>query len=330
MLFTACNKKEEPDNNDSVNNDPVNHAPTCIITSPQSDKVFTQGDTIVINVEADDQDSNLYRISFFIEENLIGTVNQLPYTYSWITSQNDLGAYTIKATAYDDLYETASDEVVVTIDPNVNYGNGVTDIDGNVYNTVIIGEQEWMAENLKVTTYKDGTPIELLNTGNTDFDTTGLYCWYDFNENSYADPYGALYDFYAVRKDKLCPSGWHVASDEDWKVLEMELGMIQEEANSEGWRGTNQGSKLAGNAQLWNNGALDDDFEFGISGFNALPAGSGSYYGNFTGIGNSAYWWTKTKEQEIVGYYRTLSSERSQILRSSIYHLFFSVRCVKD
>ena len=86
----------------------------------------------------------------------------------------------------------------------------ITDKDGNVYTSVTIGTQVWMVENLKTTKYNDGTPIPNV-TDNTEWSnlTTPAYCWYD-NDITKKNPYGALYNGYAVRTGKLCPTGWHV------------------------------------------------------------------------------------------------------------------------
>ena len=99
---------------------------------------------------------------------------------------------------------------------------------------------------------------------------------------------GALYTYAAATNGDnsgnnvqgVCPTGWHLPSDEEWKTLEMELGMSQANANNTGWRGTNEGAKLAGNAYLWTNGTLDSHAEFGTSGFAALPGGY-RYRNNF-------------------------------------------------
>lgn len=118
----------------------------------------------------------------------------------------------------------------------------VTDIDGNTYKTIQIGNQRWMAENLKVTRYRNGTAIPTV-TSNTDWFnlTTGAYCNYD-NSTSDAAIYGRLYNWYAVNDSRnIAPTGWHVPSDEEWKTLEKYLGMSQSEADDTGWRGTNEG-----------------------------------------------------------------------------------------
>ncbi len=137
----------------------------------------------------------------------------------------------------------------------------VTDIDGNVYQTIQIGNQVWMAENLKVTHYRDGTSIQYVQNELTEPDvwetlTTGAYCYYDDSQSNQTT-YGNLYNWYAVADSRnIAPEGWHVPTDAEWKELEMALGMSQSEADDAGYRGTNEGSKLAGNAGLWTDGEL--------------------------------------------------------------------------
>jgi len=229
------------------------------------------------------------------------------------------------------------DDDPVTDDPT-NEGT-VADIDGNVYSTVQIGDQVWMAENLKTTTYNDGTPIALLEN-NADWDyvendtaweenTTAAYCWYANDEAQYAEMYGALYNWYAVETGNLCPDGWHVPTDEEWKILEMELGMSQHEADTIEWRGTNEGSKLAGNASLWNDGVLKNDIDFGTGAFTALPGGF--RFGAFMGLGSNCIWWTATKRFDFSPYYRRLHSDTSNVERyNGLKMAGRSVRCLKN
>lgn len=101
---------------------------------------------------------------------------------------------------------------------------GITDIEGNVYTSVKIGTQTWMVENLKTTKYNDGTSIPLV-TDNAVWKSSlsPAYCWYD-NDISNKEPYGALYNWFAVNTGKLCPSGWHVPTIDEWSVLEQFLG----------------------------------------------------------------------------------------------------------
>lgn len=98
-------------------------------------------------------------------------------------------------------------------------GNGVTDVEGNVYRTIYIGQLEWMAENLKTTKYNDGTDIpNITDKDQWVNDINGAYCWYDNNIN-YKESYGALYNYYAVATDKLCPVGWRVPTPDEYKSI---------------------------------------------------------------------------------------------------------------
>jgi uncharacterized protein (TIGR02145 family) len=101
----------------------------------------------------------------------------------------------------------------------IQYGRGVTDINGNTYKTVIIGKQEWMAENLKAHTYNNGNAIpNVSNSDKWEALSTGAWCHYDNNSN-YDASYGKLYNWYAVNTAKLCPTGWHVPTDNEWNIL---------------------------------------------------------------------------------------------------------------
>ena len=221
-------------------------------------------------------------------------------------------------------YVTAEEEVIT-----------VTDIDGNVYQTVQIGDQLWMAENLKVTHYRNGDPIpHVIADGNWTSTFSGAYCYYD-NDPDNGDTYGALYNWYAVDDARnIAPEGWHIPTDEEIKELEMALGMSQSEADVNGWRGTNEGSKLVGRADLWTNGNLENDAEFGTSGFSFLPGGyrycySGAYY-NITSYG---YFWSATEATESGGnaWLRTLYYDNAGVNRGYYQKRYgFSVRCVRD
>ena len=207
----------------------------------------------------------------------------------------------------------------------------VKDIDGNVYKTVKIGNQLWMAENLKVTHYRDGHPIHNL-TDDDDWTSTndGAYCYYD---NSFAngDTYGALYNWHAVDNRNIAPEGWHVPTEEEIKELEMYLGMSQSEADDGVWRGTNEGSKLAGNLDLWSNGDLENNAEFGTSGFSFLPGGYRYYYGNFSSLGYFGYFWSATEYDAGYAWSRILSCSGAQVGRvRSSKQSGFSLRCIRD
>ena len=258
-----------------------------------------------------------------------GSISGSGSTVTYIAPSTD-GTYTITCTVNDGNGGEDSGTVNVTVSSG---GTGtVTDIDGNVYQTIIIGTQEWMMENLKVTHYRDGTAIP---TGHSNSDwsnlTTGAYAVYDDNESN-ATTYGYLYNWYAVDDSRnIAPEGWHVPTDDEWKTLEMYLGMSQGEADNTGWRGTNEGSKLAGNADLWNNGNLENNAEFGTSGFTALPGGYRSTNGYYYDLGSHGSFWSSTEDDSDTAWYRGLYYSNSGVARGGSYKLYgFSVRCVRD
>lgn len=208
----------------------------------------------------------------------------------------------------------------------------VSDVDGNSYKVINIGNRVWMAENLRVTKYNDGTDIPLAADSATWANlTTPGYCWYNNDSAAYARSYGALYNWYTINTGKLCPSGWHAATDEEWKMLELALGMSESELGNTGWHGTDEGSQLAGSKSLWMDGDLKIHLAFGSSGFEGLPAGARDDFGRSMGDGEGAWFWCATKAGTVGSWYRSLSYMNNAIYRD--YHgkqLGFSVRCVRD
>jgi uncharacterized protein (TIGR02145 family) len=217
----------------------------------------------------------------------------------------------------------------------------VTDFDGNIYQIVKIGNQTWMKENLKVTHYADGTSIPLSTTWQFEVGDKA-YCWYD-NQSSNGDTYGALYNWYAAMNNAassdtkpsgvqgVCPVGWHLPSDSEWKELEMFLGMSQSEADGDHYpRGTDEGGKLKETGfSHWaspNTGATNS------SGFTALPGGGRDYSG-FSFLGTDANFWTATEGSEYDAWHRHLFHDNSQVEREygrTSKNSGFSVRCVKN
>ncbi len=207
----------------------------------------------------------------------------------------------------------------------------VMDIEGNVYQTIKIGDQWWMAENLKVTRYRNSDPIpNVINNAEWSGLTSGAYCEYD-NNPANVETYGRLYNWYAATDSRnIAPEGWHVPTDDDWKQLEMYLGMSLEDADDIGWRGTDEGGKLKESGTYYwtdpNTGATN------ASGFSALPAG---YRSNnldyFNGKGSHAYFWYIEEYDTDRAWRRLLYFDYSTINRSHDYkHYGFSIRCVKD
>lgn len=230
-------------------------------------------------------------------------------------------------------YNSASKTVKINVIASTT--NTVTDIDGNIYNTVTIGTQVWMVENLKTTKYNDGSAIPNI-TDNTAWAalTTPAYCWYNNDATANKSTYGALYNWHAVNTGKLCPSGWHVPTDADWQKLEIYLGLSPDLADSTERESnpTNEGSRLAGNAGLWSNGLLESNAGFGSIGFNALPGGARSPEdGTFKNINILGVWWTATVISDDKAWCRVLWSHLIFIDRDEDPKgVGMSIRCVKD
>jgi len=196
---------------------------------------------------------------------------------------------------------------------------GLTDKDGNVYTSVIIGTQEWMVENLKTTKYNDGTDIPLVTDDYEWSDlTTDAYCWYDNDAATYKNPYGALYNWYAVNTGKLCPTGWRVPTDAEWTELTVYLG------------GFVAGGKLKESGTThWNSpntGATNE------TGFTALPSGYRSYLnGTYYYIGSHGYWWSSQEYSTTNAYLRYMIYVDPGIYRDSGNKRYgYSVRCLRD
>ncbi len=195
----------------------------------------------------------------------------------------------------------------------------VTDIDGNTYQTVKIGNQWWMAENLKVTHYRNGDAIPNVTDETTWINlTTGAYCNYDNNSNN-VTIYGRLYNWYAVNDSRnIAPEGWHVPSDAEWKTLETYLGGISVAGGKMKEIGTTHWSSP-------NTGATNE------SGFSALPGGSRSETAYYGVMGEVARFWSSTEELNTRAWRRALSHNNSGVdLFISLKTNGYSVRFVKN
>jgi uncharacterized protein (TIGR02145 family) len=197
----------------------------------------------------------------------------------------------------------------------------VSDIGGNVYSTVTIGSQLWMAENLKTKFYNDGTPILYISRSDEWVSLSiPAYCWYNNKEPSVNHAYGALYNWYSVNTGKLCPKEWHVPSDTEWKILEMYLGMSQMEADDVLLRGSDQGYKLKSTSG-WFRDRFWDGNGSNISGFTALPGGNRE----------TGDWWSSTSENPDKAWFRGLSWDWNFVLRlEDNIRSGYSVRCIRD
>jgi uncharacterized protein (TIGR02145 family) len=201
--------------------------------------------------------------------------------------------------------------------------NSLTDIDGNSYKTITIGNQIWMAENLRVTRYPDGTKIPNI-VECTDWQSLGTnsegFCFY---EDSTKGQYGAYYTYAAAKK--ACPTGWHLPTKNEWEELKIYL-------YNNGYNGV-EGGTLKSKTGWNNNGNGKDNYEF-----NALPSGrryrgviSNECIGKFYSIGESANWWSSTEFETNFGYYIWLSNSSDNFnVGNDVKKSGFSVRCIKD
>lgn len=293
--FSSCSKDEG------------NEAPTCSITSPSNGAEIAEGTIVTISVNAEDSDGSISDVSYFVNDTKVGSVTSAPYNYDWNTNNAEIKSYTLKATASDNKDTEASDEITVSI---IIATGSFTDIrDGTTYNTVKIGDQWWMSENLN---YDPGNGS-----------------WAYENDPSNAAVYGRLYKWKTAVT--ACPDGWHLPKDNEWIEMEMFLGMSQSDADGFTFRGTDEGSKLKTTSGWDNNGNGTNS-----SGFSALPGG---YFwqadGIFEGMGEDAMFWApRVSDTTDTGYnawFRNLNYDSDKVYRENLNrNNGFSVRCVKD
>jgi uncharacterized protein (TIGR02145 family) len=213
----------------------------------------------------------------------------------------------------------------------------ISDIDGNVYRTVLLGSQCWMASNLKTTKYSDNTPIpNVTSADNWETLGYGAYVWYN-NDAGWKDLYGALYNWYAVDfYNGLCPGGWHVPSNEEWNILSDYIGGTEPPHGDELKSCRQIASPLLGECNTsdhprWKNYnrliyGTDDH------GFSGLPAGYRYSYGPFAYLGRYVFFWSSTETSVNTAWYRGLYYDSSQIIQGSTFSKQngFSVRCLRD
>ena len=195
----------------------------------------------------------------------------------------------------------------------------VNDIDGNVYNTITIGTQVWMVENLKVTHYRNKEPIAVIaDPMKWSFLESGACCDYD-NSSFISEVYGKLYNYYAVIDPRqLCPDGWHIPTDQEWSELTSYLG----EKNNTGGRLKEETTDYW---QSPNTGATNE------SCFTALPGGNRAPDGSFTHFGGGGYWWSSSGFGIYDAWSRYIFYNSGNIYRyDSNIRSAFSVRCLKN
>jgi uncharacterized protein (TIGR02145 family) len=252
---------------------------------------------------------------------------------SYITGLNGGTTYYVRAYATNSAGTAYGNEVSFITSSAVTTA---TDIDGNVYNAVTIGTQTWLKENLKTTKYNDDSAIPYI-TDDTQWSnlTTGAYCWCD-NSESNKGTYGALYNWYAVNTEKLCPTGWHLPSDGEWTTMENYL--IDNGYNYDGTVTGNKIAKTLATMTNWNSssntgavGNTDYPGKRNVTGFSALPGSSRYSYGTFGSISFYGSWWSSSEYSSSNALYRFIHCDNSDLTSTDNYKVSgFSVRCIKD
>jgi uncharacterized protein (TIGR02145 family) len=213
----------------------------------------------------------------------------------------------------------------------------VTDVNGNIYKTVKIGNQWWMAENLRVKNYRNGWPIQQVTETDPDSawaqEKGGAYCKYDYDDTK-ANTYGLLYNWFVISDtNNIAPAGWHIPSDDEWKTLEIYLGMSQADADNVKWRGKDEGDKLKIQAPNdWT--VYGSVWATNTSGFTAMAGCCRLFNATWgdPGTSHTGFWWSSTVHtSDNQAWYRYLDYKNSNVFR---YHASknygMSIRCVKN
>lgn len=214
------------------------------------------------------------------------------------------------------------------LNPNISYGS-VTDIDGNVYPTVVIGNQEWMAENLRTTRYSNGDPIEQVSDEESWIlnEEAEIGSWgYYGNDPSFNIPFGKYYSWYvAVDSRNACPMGWHVPTSLDWITLTSTLG-----------GDTIAGTKMKSISQLWHTDGAFGHWATNESGFSAVPSGACEWIPYCLWMHSQAVYYSSTERTDAAGvetfmtdgayqYFAQLPTDPSFSTTGAI-----SIRCIRD
>ena len=246
---------------------------------------------------------------------------------------------TLRASDNHDLYDEQSFTLKVSYGPDILYDAR----DGNTYAIVTLGSQVWMAQDLRYLPAVSPSTVDSYTEPN--YYVYG-YEGYNVSEakalSVYTD-YGALYNWPAAMAGEssstsnpsgvqgVCPSGWHLPSDAEWKQLEIYLGMSQSEANGSEYRGTDQGSRMAGRASAWTDGELVNSGVFGSSGLDILPSGCRYIWDLFDHVGDGVSLWATDEYNSTDAMYRGLYYDRTEVYRiNRPKEEGYSVRCVKD
>jgi uncharacterized protein (TIGR02145 family) len=206
------------------------------------------------------------------------------------------------------------------------YGS-VTDNDGNVYPTILIGNQWWMAENLRTTLYANGDLIpNVVSSAAWDGLSTGAWCSVN-NQLNNDELLGKLYNWYTTSDPRnVCPTGWHVPSDEEWNEL---IVFLDPQWNPQTFGESS--STASGKLKSIEGWTAVNAVATNQSGFSGLPSGCRFEQDFFFGIGTAAFWWSSTEAFSNNAWYRRVVSFNDYLTRSTeVFNGGFSIRCVKN
>jgi uncharacterized protein (TIGR02145 family) len=262
----------------------------------------------------------------------IGNVNPASAFSYYLTRLNDHTRYFLRGYTEINGTRTYSETQIEFTTPQATYqkGNGVTDIEGNSYRTVIIGQQEWMAENLRTTQFSGGTAIRLLTTYNEVLANRGpAYTWPDLDVDKF-NIYGPLYHAsVAVGPSIICPAGWSIPSSDDVHALASYLGKTEHRKSFTRDNDNLIGGMLKSTSELWNSPNVHATDRFG---FSAEPAG---WISPFT-QGNSGAWspfWIRVSETGAAGYFGVSANNGGfQVSTIGDYStgIAASIRCIRE
>jgi uncharacterized protein (TIGR02145 family) len=315
--------------NDAGDSDPSNpaKATTCIKPDVRTDGIVNFGTTIVTLAGHVNSPYNPATVTFEYGTDLefdssvtaqgspiITDFESYQEVIAEVTGLSPNTTYYFRVSAVNCGGNAVGDTLSFITDPYEVY-----DANDNVYHVVRIGTQLWMKENLKATLTMDGSgPVPLITDG-TEWSnlTSSGYCWYN-NDERYKDIYGALYNWYAVNNEELCPIDMHIATEGDWRILtnylggEIVAGGKMKETGFDHWQDPNTDAT-------------------NISGFTALPGGHRTNFGIYSEIKLGGYWWTSSPDSDADAWMRAVTYDGSGLLRFyNSKNYGYSVRCIRD
>ncbi|MDZ7739335.1 MAG: fibrobacter succinogenes major paralogous domain-containing protein [Bacteroidales bacterium] len=211
----------------------------------------------------------------------------------------------------------------------------VTDIDGNIYNTVKIGTQWWMSENLRTTKFNDGSDIETTTPISISivFMDTAVYQWAYLGNEAFAQIYGRLYTWYTATDERgLCPDGWHVPTDNDWTTL---TDYLVENGYGNDGEGADIAKAMSSKSGFLQTGIVgvpgNKQTANNSSGFNAMPGGMRTLTGLFMFAGGDAFYWTATESDTTQAWNRLIDFDLNFVQGNAEPKNYgYSVRCVEN